>query len=511
MIAKKLVSLLSSESDGTRRRCAHMLSSLAQSIPGSHVRIVNAGAISPLVAILTSSSREAQESAISALSGLAADEPSNQLAIATGLVKLLGIEKEEAQTKLEQIQAKIAAAPEFRSGLASVVESWPAEKAAAQAARAKAEKVLRKLKAAKAAAAKKEQQEKERGGAKAGAPAGAPSTARAGAFRSQAERARTARAAAKLKAPLNKKAKSSRGMVSDPARPGGGSGTPAASTPTGGTPAGGTPAASTRALSTPKSMRMDLTAVELKEEDGEEIIYSPLATPPRLPAPSPAPFRADNLAPAPAQSEMEIATEAVQAAGAWLGEAFTQAATRIESAIRGRFARVESKHKIDMAAAAAASAAAAAAVEVEAAAAQEAVEKKEAGAAAEAAAVVQEAAEKEEAQQVLQTEAERPAVEGDAEKLAEQTTEHAVQQVADITTVEKAAEEAPAAKTPAEAPAANAEEESAQLKEAEKMAVQPTETGSVDVVDRQQAESGAEVMAEKEAKKEAENKEVAPE
>lgn len=109
IIAKKLVSLLSGESDGTQRRCAHMLCELSI-LNGAPVRIVNAGAISPLVAILSKSSKEAKEEAISALSGLAANEPSNQLAIATGLVKLLGLEKEEAQTQLDRIMGKFAAA-----------------------------------------------------------------------------------------------------------------------------------------------------------------------------------------------------------------------------------------------------------------------------------------------------------------------------------------------------------------------------------------------------------------
>ena len=124
------------DSDGTQRRSARMLCELAADNSGAPVRIVNAGAISPLVSILSKGSEEAKGEAIDALSGLAANEPSNQLAIATGLVKLLtpslGLEKEDVQGQIDRFLAKFAAAADFRSGLAEVVQIWHAEKAAAE-------------------------------------------------------------------------------------------------------------------------------------------------------------------------------------------------------------------------------------------------------------------------------------------------------------------------------------------------------------------------------------------
>ena len=109
MIAKKLVSLLSLESEPAKRRCAHLLYELGTSNDGAPVRIVNAGAISPLVAILGTTFTEAKEAAIGALSCLAQNESSNQLAIAMGLVKLLDIEKPEVEDNVQRIMAKFAA------------------------------------------------------------------------------------------------------------------------------------------------------------------------------------------------------------------------------------------------------------------------------------------------------------------------------------------------------------------------------------------------------------------
>ena len=129
LIAKKLVSLLASESEGTQRRCAMMLTDLARKNAGAPVRIVNAGAISPLVSILSKKAGAAVEAAIGALGCLAAHEPPNQLAIATGLVKLLGTpEPEQAQPQLDRILARFAASVDFRVGLAEVVETLHADK-----------------------------------------------------------------------------------------------------------------------------------------------------------------------------------------------------------------------------------------------------------------------------------------------------------------------------------------------------------------------------------------------
>ena len=64
------------------------------------MRIVNAGAISPLVALLGTGTIAAKEEADLALTCLAQNDPSNQLAIATGLVALLGSGSAEAQEQV---------------------------------------------------------------------------------------------------------------------------------------------------------------------------------------------------------------------------------------------------------------------------------------------------------------------------------------------------------------------------------------------------------------------------
>jgi hypothetical protein len=71
---------------------------LIASLP--QVRIVNAGAISPLVALLGTGTIAAKEEAVLALTCLAQNDPSNQLAIATGLVALLGSGSAEAQEQV---------------------------------------------------------------------------------------------------------------------------------------------------------------------------------------------------------------------------------------------------------------------------------------------------------------------------------------------------------------------------------------------------------------------------
>ena len=72
---------------------------LIASLP-HQVRIVNAGAISPLVALLGTGTIAAKEEAVLALTCLAQNDPSNQLAIATGLVALLGSGSAEAQEQV---------------------------------------------------------------------------------------------------------------------------------------------------------------------------------------------------------------------------------------------------------------------------------------------------------------------------------------------------------------------------------------------------------------------------
>ena len=60
-IAKKLVALLSLSSEGAQCRSARVLCDLATRNAGCTVRIVNAGAISPLVPLLGSGTSEARE------------------------------------------------------------------------------------------------------------------------------------------------------------------------------------------------------------------------------------------------------------------------------------------------------------------------------------------------------------------------------------------------------------------------------------------------------------------
>jgi len=119
-IAKKLVALLSLPSEGTQRRSAHVLWDLAGTSKGAPVRIVNAGAISPLVSLLgqeKNTSEVAREAAVGALSVLAENDPSNQLAIATGLVALLGLEPDEAKEHLDSLLKTFAEATDLRAAI----------------------------------------------------------------------------------------------------------------------------------------------------------------------------------------------------------------------------------------------------------------------------------------------------------------------------------------------------------------------------------------------------------
>ena len=117
-IAKKLVTLLAYQNEGARSRAAAVLANLARENSGASVRIVNAGAISPLVALLGTGSPEAKEEAVSALSCLAENDESNQLAIATGLVALLGLGQAEAQERLKVMVADFAKATDMRTAIA---------------------------------------------------------------------------------------------------------------------------------------------------------------------------------------------------------------------------------------------------------------------------------------------------------------------------------------------------------------------------------------------------------
>ena len=107
-IAKKLVGLLSSQSETAHTRAANALWELASNNADSPTVIVNAGAISPLVTLLSSGASEAKDAAKAALQMLALNNPSNQLAIATGLVALLGQGSAEAQEHVTDLLLTLA-------------------------------------------------------------------------------------------------------------------------------------------------------------------------------------------------------------------------------------------------------------------------------------------------------------------------------------------------------------------------------------------------------------------
>ena len=117
-MSKRLVTLLVSDSPGAQQRAAHALWELAQDNPGSPVVIVNAGAISPLVNLLSSGHMEAKTEAAGALSTLAHNNSHNQLAIAIGLVALLGSGSADAQVHVTQLLLTLASDAENRAAIA---------------------------------------------------------------------------------------------------------------------------------------------------------------------------------------------------------------------------------------------------------------------------------------------------------------------------------------------------------------------------------------------------------
>ena len=103
-MAKQLVGLVSKgKSPGSQRRAAHTLWELALNHPGAAGRVVNAGAISPLVTLLGVGTLDAKEEAAGALTCLAEHDPNTMVAIASGLVALLGTGTAEAQEHVTQL------------------------------------------------------------------------------------------------------------------------------------------------------------------------------------------------------------------------------------------------------------------------------------------------------------------------------------------------------------------------------------------------------------------------
>ena len=118
-IAKKVVGLLGLQHrPGAQQRAAHILWELAHNDPGAPIIVVNAGAISPLVMLLSTGVNEAKREAAGALSTLALNNPSNQLAIATGLVALLGSGSAEAQEHVTLLLLTLASDADNRVAVA---------------------------------------------------------------------------------------------------------------------------------------------------------------------------------------------------------------------------------------------------------------------------------------------------------------------------------------------------------------------------------------------------------
>ena len=111
-IAKHCVALLGNPSNGAQQRASQALGAMAADNPGSPVVIVNAGAISPLVTLLTTGAPEVKEEAAASLSTLSFNSPSTQLAIASGLVVLVGTGAAEAMEHVTQLLLRLAHDPE---------------------------------------------------------------------------------------------------------------------------------------------------------------------------------------------------------------------------------------------------------------------------------------------------------------------------------------------------------------------------------------------------------------
>lgn len=111
-IAKHLVALLGNPNAGAQQRAGRALRELAAHNPGSPVVIVNAGAISPLVNLLSAGAPMVKEEAAGALSTLSFNSPSTQLAIATGLVALVGTGTAEAQEHVTKLLLTLAHDPD---------------------------------------------------------------------------------------------------------------------------------------------------------------------------------------------------------------------------------------------------------------------------------------------------------------------------------------------------------------------------------------------------------------
>ena len=103
-IAKRLVGLLDHDDASVVSRAAHDLQALAEDHQGAPMVIVNAGAISPLVTVLSNGKTdEGRNEAAKTLHTLANSGRKNQVAIAVGLVALLGVGTDQAQEYVTQL------------------------------------------------------------------------------------------------------------------------------------------------------------------------------------------------------------------------------------------------------------------------------------------------------------------------------------------------------------------------------------------------------------------------
>ena len=117
-IAKHCVNLLGNLKVGAQRRAAKALKDLADDNPGSPVVIVNAGAISPLVHLLSTGAPEVKEQVAGTLSSVSLKSQATQLAIATGLVALVGAGYAESQEHVTQLLLILTQDNDNRSAIA---------------------------------------------------------------------------------------------------------------------------------------------------------------------------------------------------------------------------------------------------------------------------------------------------------------------------------------------------------------------------------------------------------
>ena len=113
-IAKRLVMLLSSDKIVVQARAARALRDLAANQPESAVVILNAGALLQLIKMLSSGQVEAQREAAGALSTLAINSRGEQVAIASGLVVVLGSADPDTQARVTKLLLELCKNADIR-------------------------------------------------------------------------------------------------------------------------------------------------------------------------------------------------------------------------------------------------------------------------------------------------------------------------------------------------------------------------------------------------------------